>query len=370
MHPHALPPAHPHGGPPGGHPGGHPGGPATPGRFVPRLIAWEMTKRCNLRCAHCRIEEGAAARGGDLTTAEAVRVIDSIAAHYQPILIMTGGDPLLRQDFFELAAHATSRGLRAVLASCGFGVTPASVERLKEVGIRRLSFSLDAATREAHDAFRNEPGAWDAVMTAAGHCKRAGLEFQINTTITRLNRKDMMTVYGIARDLGAIEFHPFFFVPVGRGKGIADLSLDASEYEAVLKEIAAINVAGTPIVMKPTCAPQYARIFRQEHPDGDRRLGGAGCMGGKSFAFISASGRVKICGFLDVTAGQLRECDLDFHRVWTESPLFLDLRDFDRYHGKCGACAYRAACGGCRARAHEVNEDHLGEEPFCDFPGR
>lgn len=352
-----------------GHGHGH-GGHGAGQPNIPRLIAWEMTEDCQLKCTHCRIGEGCAATRREMNTAESKRVLDSIAPHYKPILIMTGGNPLLRKDFFELAAYGTSLGMRTVLASCGYGMSRETVEKLKESGIQRVSFSIDAAKPEDHDRFRGETGSYQAVMEAAAFCRDGDLGFQINTTVTKLNRHELHTIYDMAREMGAVEFHPFFFVPTGSGQGQHNLSLDAEEYETVLEEIAGLNAQGTPMVFKPTCAPQYARIFRQQHPDGDRRLGGAGCMGGKSFAFISASGQVKICGFLSVIAGDLREVDFDFHRVWTESELFNNLRDFKRYEGKCGTCAYRVACGGCRARAYEVRGSYLEEEPFCAYPGK
>lgn len=325
-----------------------------------------MTQECGLSCTHCRISSGKTCLS-ELTTQEGKTVLDKIAVHYQPIIIMTGGDPLLRKDFLELAAHGTSVGLKMVVASCGYGITPEFVAQMKQAGIMAVSLSLDGKDEESHDAFRNQPGSYQAIVNAARVLQEAGMAFQINTTITKKNVDCIDAILAKAKQLGAGAFHPFLFVPTGKGKDIARYSLTADEYEAVLRHVADLSREDPGFRFKPTCAPQYHRIIKQKGFQSRGRPLGDGCMGGKSFAFISAMGDIKICGFLDVSAGNLREHAFDFHDIWQNAELLKDLRNFDNYHGKCGYCTYKAVCGGCRARAYEQQGDYLGDEPFCQF---
>jgi len=204
------------------------------------------------------------------------------------------------------------------------------------------------------------------------------LPFQVNTTVTRRNISELSGIFKLAIDSGAASFHPFLLVPTGRGKEIADEVLPAVEYEKTLRWIYE-KAQNSPIAIKPTCAPHYYRIARRsaltqdapltqhrshhEHSPLDKTT--KGCLGGQGFAFISHVGKVQICGFLPLEAGDLRQSEFDFGHIWRTSPLFREVRDVDHYHGKCGWCDFRNVCGGCRARAFASNGDHLGEEPCC-----
>ena len=356
-----------------------PGGDA----FLPRLIAWEVTRSCPLACRHCR----AAARNepyeGELSTDEGRRLLDNIAAFARPTIILTGGEPMLRADIYDLAGHAHALGLPVVLAPCGQMVDDAAVARMKAAGIHCISLSIDGADAASHDAFRGVPGAFDMAVRAAQAARRGGLEFQINTTVTRANRDALPAIRDLAVRLGAAVFNPFLLVPTGRGADLAGQELSAAEYERTLGWLADADRAG-PIRIRVTCAPHYARVQAQraaragpygsvqdkDDPAEAPAPFSRGCMGGKTFAFISHTGIVQICGFLDEPAGDLRQVDLDFARVWRESPLLKAVRDVDAYHGRCGVCEYRRVCGGCRARAFAFTGDTLAEEPFCVYQPR
>ncbi len=337
--------------------------------YTPRLIAWEMTKRCKLSCEHCRISNNSLEPVNELNTTEGKKLLENIAKHYKPIIIMTGGDPILRADFLELARYGTSKGLKMVAASCGYGITPEFAKKMKKSGIMAVSLSLDGNDEKSHDEFRKQNGSFKEIMRAAKILKETGIPFQINTTVTKKNADSLDDILRTAKEIGASQFHPFLFVPTGKGKDISEYSLNAAEYEKVLTHIFELSCDDPDFTFKPTCAPQYNRIILQKKTDKAKNELGHGCMGGKSFAFISSTGEVKICGFLDVAAGNLPECNLDFNSIWQNSTLFQSLRDFNNYHGKCGTCCYRNVCGGCRARAHEETGDYLDDEPFCEFNG-
>ena len=330
--------------------------------YEPKLIAWELTRACRLHCLHCRMST-APEGGEELSAEQCFSVLEGIAAAFSPIIILTGGDPFLREDLFRIAHRGSELGLTVVAASCGVGFDGETALRCMRSGIRRVSFSLDGATAESHDSFRGVPGSFAQVLAGMAACRESGLDFQINTTVTRLNAAELEDIANLAVESGAKAFHPFFFVPTGRGRDAVSLSLDAEEYEKVLLRINS-REREFPLSVKVTCAPQYYRIAAQGGSTGRR---GRGCMAGESFAFISATGDVKPCGFLDLAAGNLLESGYDFGRIWNASGLFARLRDRSLYSGKCAGCAYEAVCGGCRARAYEVSGDYLGEEPYCAY---
>jgi radical SAM protein with 4Fe4S-binding SPASM domain len=215
-------------------------------------------------------------------------------------------------------------------------------------------------------------------LNAVRLAREEGLEFQINTTVTKLNVNQLERILSLAVELGAVSYHPFLLVPTGRGRELIDLELEPETYEEVLSWVYhRSREAG--IQLKPTCAPHYYRIFRQKEREAGRKVKPEthgmnamtkGCLGGQAFAFISNRGRVQICGFLDLEAGDIRREHYDFHRIWRNSPLFRAVRDLDGYHGRCGICEYRVVCGGCRARAYATTGDYLAEEPYCVYkPG-
>ena len=346
--------------------------------FAPRLIAWEITRSCNLRCKHCRAAAEHGPYEGELTLEEIKRVVDNIAAHFKPIMILTGGEPLLRPDLFDIIRYTKAAGLQPVMATCGTLLTADVARQLREAGIERISVSIDGPDAASHDDFRGVLGAFEASMAGLDAARAGGLAFQINTTVTRRNMDSLEQIFRLAMSLGAAAFHPFLLVPTGRGKDLQAELLNAEEYEQLLNRIYELRQT-SPIPFKPTCAPHYYRVLRQREAEAGREVSpeihgldamSKGCMGGISFAFISHVGRVQICGFLEEKAGDLRESNYDFAAIWRGSPLFNELRDFRNYKGDCGLCEFRRWCGGCRARAFAMTGDYLAEEPFCAYVPR
>jgi len=342
----------------------------------PRLIAWELTNACNLACRHCRASAIQCPGSDELSTDEAKRFVDEIAA-FKPILILTGGEPLLREDVYEIARYATDKGLRVVLGSNATLITPEVAEKLKNAGIKRVSVSIDGATRETHDEFRGEPGAFDAALGGIDILKNAGIGFQINTTITRRNIDEIPRIYDFAVDIGAAALHIFLLVPTGRGRDIEYEEIPPEEYERVLNWFYDKQKEAK-IQLKATCAPHYFRIVRQRGKlEGVRPVKSAksyghgfaamtkGCLGGTGFCFVSRIGDVYPCGYLPALAGNIRE--QTFGEIWRTSKVFNDLRDTAKLKGKCGRCEFRAVCGGCRARAYAATGDYLEEEPYCVY---
>ncbi|MBI4319166.1 MAG: TIGR04053 family radical SAM/SPASM domain-containing protein [Chloroflexi bacterium] len=368
------------------------------GKVQPRLVAWETTRACNLACVHCRAEAQYHADPNQLTTQEGFKLLDEIASFARPIIILTGGEPLLRPDIYEIAAYGSRLGLRMVMSPCGTSLTPEVVKKLKECGIMRLSISLDGSSPEVHDNFRQTPGAFEATIRGMRYCVEAGLSFQVNTTVTKRNVDDLPKILETVLAVGAAAWHPFMLVPTGRGKAIRDEEVSPGQYEATLLWVETVSRT-QPILVKPTCAPHYVRILRQAavkqrreggasapeqgrspagHPHDARHGGNAphmtgyglhtisrGCMAGDGFCFVSHLGEVHGCGFLPILAGNVRE--KPFPEIYQNSPVFRLLRDYGKLEGKCGACEYRAKCGGCRARAYAETGNYLDEEPYCVY---
>jgi len=338
-----------------------------------RMVAWEVTRSCNLACIHCRASAKYGPYVGELTTDEGLRLLDAIAAFSKPVIILTGGEPLLRPDIFEIAAYGDSKGLRMVLATNGTLVTEQIAGDMLRAGIKRVSISIDGMNAEMHDTFRNVAGAFAGALTGIEAMKDAGMEFQINTTITKANLDQLPGIMDLAVRLGAAAHHIFLLVPTGRGKEMSEQAISPDEYENTLNWFyeKSLNCS---IQLKATCAPHYYRILKQRKGTQLTRTTGAenalhsvtrGCLGGSSFCFISHTGQVQPCGYLELDCGQIKE--KSFRDIWNRSPIFEDLRDLNRYKGKCGHCEFIKVCGGCRARAYEITGDYLAPEPFCIY---
>jgi radical SAM protein with 4Fe4S-binding SPASM domain len=277
------------------------------------------------------------------------------------MVILSGGEPLTRPDMADLARLGASLGLRMLLSTNGTLVTPKVAKELAKAGIKRVSLSLDAPDEAAHDAFRGRAGSYDAVLRAAAIFRETGLPFQINSAITPQNINDTGAITELARRLGAAAHHVFLLVPVGRARDWEGGELGAEDYEAALIKLRR-REGFLQLEFKATCAPQYQRIGLQLGLPPSPRGGGRGCLGGQGFMFVGHDGAVAACGYLPLSAGSvLVESPVEIYR---SSPLFLELRDKSKYHGRCRDCEYWAVCGGCRARAH-ARGDHLGPEPLC-----
>jgi len=351
-----------------------------------KLIAFEVTRRCTLACRHCRGDSRNEEYDNELTLDEIKRILDNVATFAKPIMIITGGEPLTRPDVFDITAHSTALGFRTVLATCGQRLNDETVPRLIETGVKRISVSLDGASIKTHDNFRGIEGAFESALKGLEFATKHGLDFQINSTLTTLNIGELDAIHKLAVDIGAVAFHPFLLVPMGRGSALSDFALEPQAYEDALVHIAEL-ADKSPLEIKPTCSPHYMRVTLQrkkdipessaqaQHPHAKHGHGGGhpghvmskGCLGGQGFAFISHTGEVQMCGFLEKLAGDLKENGLDFRDVWENSKFFSEIRDLDSYNGKCGYCEYRKVCGGCRARAFYLDNDYLGPEPNCVY---
>jgi heme b synthase len=353
---------------------GKPGHPGHSGKNnTIRLVAWETTRRCNLNCKHCRAVAENHPYDNELDTQASFRLLDQIREVGTPIIILTGGEPLLRKDIFDIAAHGTKIGLRMVMAPNGTLITPEIAEKLKACGIKRISVSLDGSTPQTHDNFRGVENAFNDSIRGIEFAKAAGLEFQINTVITQTNLDEIPKILSLAEKLGAVAHHIFLLVPTGRGKYIADSAINSKEYEETLNWFYDQREK-TSLQLKATCAPHYYRILRQRAKADGKKVTfethgldavTRGCLAGTGFCFISHVGRVQTCGFLDVECGDITK--QTFKEVWDNSTVFKKLRDFNNLENKCGICEYKQVCGGCRARAYEATGNYLAEEPLCSY---
>jgi radical SAM protein with 4Fe4S-binding SPASM domain len=378
----------------------------------PRLIFWEVTKGCNLRCIHCRATATELSSPLDLPTAKALNVIEQVSQYAKPILVLSGGEPLFRADIFELARFATDRGLRVALATNGTLVTEEVARKIVDASVRRVSISLDGANAATHDAFRGIPGAFAAALKGFRNLQALGMSLQINMTIARHNAQQLPEVLELAKSIGADALHTFLLVPVGCGVDIAaEQMVPAEEYEQILNWFYDRSQEGE-IELKATCAPHYFRVMRQRraaerrassassprpdtraigpteiimpgstgmalhphaagagkgHPDGLNAVT-KGCLAGTGVCFISHQGEIYPCGYLPVLAGDLRH--QPFAEIWEKSAVFQQLRDPENLKGKCGRCEFRNICMGCRARAFAATGDFLDEEPFCIYEPR
>ncbi len=391
-------------------------------QYKPRLIFWEVTKGCNLRCIHCRATATELASPSDLPTEKALDIIRQIAAYGNPILVLSGGEPLYRTDIFQLARYGTDLGLRVALATNGTLVTKEIARKIVDAGVKRVSISLDGANAEIHDSFRGIPGAFDAAIYGFRNLKELGMSVQINMTIARHNAKQLPDVLKMVRNLGADALHTFLLVPVGCGVDIAEEQMvPPQEYEEILNWFYDQSLSGE-IELKATCAPHYFRVVRQRrvaerkaagygqqrveasaeapaigpvemtmpgstgisftgnpertghtghpgghpggHPDGMSAVT-KGCLAGTGVCFISHQGEIFPCGYLPALAGDLRK--QTFADIWEKAEVFQTLRDDDGLKGKCGCCEFRHVCMGCRARAYAATGDFMASEPFCVY---
>lgn len=339
-----------------------------------RLIAWEVTRSCNLACKHCRAEAHEEPYEGELSTVEAKALIDTFPeVGNNPIIIFTGGEPMMRKDVYELGAYAKSKGLHPVLSPNGTLITPETAKKIHDAGFRRCSISIDGKDAASHDAFRGVPGSFDKSLQGIEYLKEVGVEFQINTTVTKSNLGSFKEIFELCERLGAAAWHIFLLVPMGRASEIQNEVITAEEYEEVLNWFYSFRKT-TSMHLKATCAPHYYRIMRQKAseekiPVTRENFGmdayTRGCLGGTGFCFISHTGQVQPCGYLTLDCGQIKE--QPFPEIWKNSKIFNQLRDQSTYEGKCGICEYHKVCGGCRARAFSLTENYLAEEPLCTY---
>lgn len=344
----------------------------------PFTVAWEVTRACALACLHCRAEAQPQRDPRELTTEEAYGVIRQIRETGDPILVITGGDPLMRPDVFDLIAYAVGLGLRTSLTPTATAlVTPRNLARAREAGVSRIAVSLDGPNAATHDHFRGFSGSFQRTMDTIRTVGEAGLPLQINTTVTRHNWPLLKQMPGLVAEAGAVQWSVFFLVPTGRGR--TEDMLSAEEHEAVYNWLYDVSRTA-PFDIKATAAPAYRRVaIQRSREDGVQGpVAGAGYRfkdgldrpsisinDGKGFAFISHTGDVYPSGFLPLAAGNVRETP--FSEIYRNSALFRALRDPSLLRGKCGVCDFRPVCGGSRARAYGVTGDYLESDPSCAY---
>jgi radical SAM protein len=350
---------------------------------APFTIAWEITRACAFACRHCRAEAQPRRDPRELTTAEAFQLIDELREFGDPILVVTGGDPMMRRDLFDVLGYAVECGLRTSLTPTTTRlVTPQALRRVREAGVRRIAISLDGPTAEVHDAFRAFPGSFRTAVAIARDAEDAGLSFQVNTTISRYNLHLLNELSELVERLGAVQWSVFFLVPTGRASA-ADM-ISPEEHERVFNWLYSLS-QHAPFDIKSTAAPAYRRVAiqrarqaRSASDDTPATMTGAGYRfedglnrpvkavnDAKGFCFISHIGDVCPSGFLPLAAGNVRERSVV--EIYRDSKLFRELRQPDLLKGKCGRCDFREVCGGSRARAFALTRDYLVEDPSCIY---
>jgi AdoMet-dependent heme synthase len=359
-------------------------------------ISWNLTQRCNLHCAHCYMSASAHAEtAGELSTAECQRVIDDIAqVNPEVFLILTGGEPLIRKDIFDLASYASNKGFTVVLGTNGVLLREAEARHMRQSGIRGASISLDSVDPQRHDAFRRLQGAWQGAVRATKILSAEGLDFSIHTSITTWNVDEMPAMIDLARELGARVLNFFFLVRTGRGADLEDIT--PTQYERLLTALAHAQGVGTPagggvlsphaaqqedpwsvptgragdMVIRAKCAPHLRRILYQLDPQSPllKNYAQGSCPAGKHYCRITPTGEVTPCPYMPVSAGNIRA--QSFTEIWHGAKPLQDLRQ-PQLGGRCGQCEFAQICGGCRCRAYATYGDYLAEDPACGYePGQ
>jgi len=370
--------------------------------FLPYTVSWNLTQRCNQLCAHCYLSAFPHATPTDeLTTEECIRVLDEMAGvNPDLLLILTGGEPFLRRDLFDLAGHAVQRGFTVVLGTNGFLLRDKQARAMRQHGIQGASISLDSTDSGRHDAFRQFPGSWAGAIQATEALRAEGLPFSLHMSVTGWNVGEIPAMIDLARRLGARVLNLFFLVRTGRGEGLTDIP--AAEYERVLTFLARIQGVGPPppdgggasqdlsalagghgaedagarefgeageLLIRAKCAPFFRRILYTLDPASPllSNFAEGSCPAGQHYCRIMPNGDLTACPYMPLAAGNLRRTP--FADLWREADLFLDLRG-GRLRGRCGACEFSQICGGCRCRAYATFGDYLAEDPACGYqPG-
>ncbi|MBO9598196.1 MAG: TIGR04053 family radical SAM/SPASM domain-containing protein [Cohnella sp.] len=343
----------------------------------PFIVIWEVTRACALKCLHCRAEAQYRADPRQLSFEEGIKLIDTIAEMDNPLFVFTGGDPLMRPDLFDLARYAIEEKKLSVsmTPSATPKVTRDAIRKAKEVGLSRWAFSLDGSRAEIHDHFRGTKGSYDLTMRGIEYLQELRIPIQVNTTVSQYNLRDLEAIAEKVKEMGAVLWSLFFLVPTGRG--MEKDMISPRQHEEVMKWLCQVQ-RRMPYGVKATEAPHYRRVFLQEsrrastEPEQENAkradmLGRAhkGVNDGDGFVFISHVGDVYPSGFLPVRCGSVRERPLT--DIYRHSPIMKELRDKSLLKGKCGACEFKAVCGGSRARAYAVTGDYLESDPYCAY---
>jgi radical SAM protein with 4Fe4S-binding SPASM domain len=337
---------------------------------LPYLVAVNLTRRCNLACAHCYMDAEQRARPapGELSDEALGALFRDIGARAPgTILVLTGGEPLMHPGLEGLVEAGVAAGLRMVLGTNGVLLTAEKAARLKAAGLEGMGISLDSVSAASHDSFRGMQGAFARSCAAVRLCREAGMHAQIHFTITRRNRAELRAAVAMAKNLGAAILNFFFLVCVGRGESRMDLTPE--EYEIALREIAELQRSSQGILVQTRCTPHFKRVMHQIDPKSPytRAEGydGGGCPAATHYCRITPKGEVTPCPYIELSGGNVAEGG--FWKVWDDSRLFHSLRDPSLLGGRCGSCEYKQICGGCRARALVDAGDLMGEDPSCAY---
>jgi radical SAM protein with 4Fe4S-binding SPASM domain len=335
----------------------------------PAHPVWEMTAACNLRCIHCHASGGRPA-DDELTTQEAKRLLEQLAeVNAFRMMAFTGGEPLVRHDLFELLAYSQALGFTNTMATNATLVDDAVARRLRRYGVVIAAVSLDGFDAATHDRVRNQSGAFNAALRGMCALREAGILLHINITAMEYNMQQMEPLMDLVDELGAGILLMYQLVAVGRGRGIAEATLDLGANERLIRFMAQAQRT-TRAIMEPVAGPQYWPFLLQRA--GIRggpllRLAETvfhGCSAGRGFVYIKPNGEVWPCPFIEVSCGNVRQTP--FPAIWAASPTLKDLREREsRLRGRCGECVYRRLCGGCRGRAWATTGDYLAEDPSC-----
>ncbi len=329
--------------------------------FQPGLISWNLTSACNLKCPHCYLDAGEKS-GHELTTEECFNLIDEMSGLGTEMLILTGGEPLLRKDIFSIARYASQKGLLVVMGTNGLLLDEKRVTTLKESGVRGVGISLDSLDSEKHDSFRGLLGCWQKTIDGMRNCVKQGLPVILQTTVTEWNLEEIPDLIRFASEESAQAFNLYYLVCTGRGEKLTDITPQQYEDSFTCLIEAQVNYPG--MMVRAKCAPHINRLAHQR---GLPFLSSAGCPAGTGYLRISPEGDITPCPYLPLVAGNIREKRLK--PVWEESALFKELRG-PQLKGRCGACEFGKVCIGCRARAWAINGDYLAEDPWCEYqPG-
>lgn len=332
---------------------------------IPHVVAWNLTRRCNLECAHCYIAAGPdQGADDDLSTAECFRIADEIlAVNPAPMFILSGGEPLLRDDLEAIAEHCATRGATVVVGTNGTLLTDQRIESLMAAGVTGVAVSIESLDPTYHDRFRRGHGSLEATLAAIDRLAEHKLDFVIQTTLTAGNRDELPSLVAWAAERGAVSFNAYFLVTTGRGAGMRALSAD--DHEVLLAQLADLHVEYLGRMMvRAKCAPAFMRLVHTRAPSSPILQYSTRCPCGVQYCRITPDGGLTACPYLPVTAGNLRESS--FVDLWNSAPLFAELRR-GTLGGKCGDCGYREMCGGCRARAFATTGDYLASDESCAY---
>ncbi len=333
------------------------------------LLAINLTRRCNLRCAHCYLDAGTLQHGtaDELTTKEVGHLLNEVASRStETMVVLTGGEPLVRRDLEALLEHGSSLGLFMVIGTNGMLLTDKRVQSLRAAGAMGCGISLDSLDPKQHDDFRGCPGAWRKTLNGLEACRRHGLSFQIHFSVTENNAHEVPDMIEFARASGAKVLNCFFLVCTGRGESMTDISPAA--YERVLNQILAAQENSEDLIIRARCAPHFQRIAHQRNPDSllTRVQGydGASCIAGTHYCRVTPEGGVTACPYIADEVDNIR--NRPFLDIWDQTPVFQLLRT-PKLGGKCGRCEYKQLCGGCRARALAVEGELMASDPWCNY---